>query len=158
MRRHRLTRTDWNGYALLMMIGGVVGVAGVFLPWANDYTAEGVNFSLQKPADVAGVLQTQWGPPVLVTALAVIVIATVLLTLGPRLLTMAAGALVIVASAVFIVEAIGAADAMAKMYRPGLGLYVTLLTGILLLPIGLVSVGVGQVLRRKGTATAPPSP
>jgi hypothetical protein len=156
MRRHRLTRADWNGYAVLMIIGGVVGVLGVFLPWANDYSAEDVNFSLSRPPGVAGVLHTQWGPPVLVAAIVVIVIAAVLIALGPRLLTVAAGVLVIVAGGVFIAEAIGATDSMAKMYRPGIGLYVTLLTGILLLPIGLVSVVVGQLLRRMGAATAPP--
>jgi hypothetical protein len=158
MRRHRLTRADWNGYAVLMIIGGAVGVLGVFLPWANDYSAEDVNFSLSRPSDVVGVLHTQWGPPVLVAAIVVIVVAAVLIALGPRLLTMAAGVLVIVAGGVFIAEAIGATDSMAKMYRPGIGLYVTLLTGILLLPIGLVSVGVGQLLRHKGTATDPPAP
>jgi hypothetical protein len=158
MRTRRLTRADWNGYAVLMVIGGAAGIAAVFLPWANDYTSESVNFSFNRADGVGGVLQTPWGPPVLVAALTVIVMATLLLTLGPRLLTMAAGALVIVAGLVFIVEAIGATDSMVKMYRPGIGLYVTLLAGILLLPIGLVSVGVGQVLRRKGAATAPPAP
>ena len=57
-----------------------------------------------------------------------------------------------------MLEAIGAADSMVKMYRPGLGLYVTLLTGILLVPIGLASTMVGHILRRKGAAIVPPGP
>ena len=158
MRTHRLTTADWKGYAVLTIVGGVVGIVAVLLPWANDYSAEHVNFSVQKATDVVGVLSTQWGPPVLVAAIAVVAAGIVLLVLGPRLLTMAAGALVVVAGIVFVVEAVAAADSMIKMYRPGLGLYITLLTGILLVPIGLVATTVGQILRREAPARVPPGP
>ena len=157
MRRHRFTRGDWIGYAVLIMIGGAVGVVAVFLPWANDYTAEDVNFSLSRPAEVVGVLQTQWGPPVLGAALAAVAIATLLLLLGPRRVTMVLAAAVVVAGLVFAAEAVSAADSMVKMYRPGLGLYVTLLAGILLVPIGLAAVAVSEIMRRQA-ATAPPAP
>ena len=158
MRKHRFSLWDWNGDALLMLAAGVAGVAGVFLPWANDYTADFVNFSFSKPDSIGGVMQTQWGPPVLVAALVVIAVAASMLIAGPRLLTMIVSLLGTVAGVVFVFEAIGAADAMVKMYRPGLGLYVTLLTGILLVPIGVAATMVGQILRRKHALTAPPSP
>ena len=158
MRKHRFSLWDWNGDALLMLAAGVAGVIAVFLPWANDYTAGFVNFSLRRPDGVAGVLQTQWGPPVLVAALVAITVAAAMLIAGPRLLTMIVSVLGAVAGVVFVLQAIGAADAMVKMYRPGLGLYVTLLTGILLVPIGVASTMVGQILRRKRAATDPPGP
>ncbi|MCX6363190.1 MAG: hypothetical protein NTW58_03275 [Actinobacteria bacterium] len=158
MRKHRFSLWDWNGDAILMLAAGVTGVIAVFLPWANDYTADFVNFSVSRPDDVGGVLQTQWGPPVLIAALVAIVVAASMLIAGPRLLTMIVSLLGTVAGIVFVLQAMGAADSMVKMYRPGLGLYVTLLTGILLVPIGLASTMVGQILRRKAAATAPPAP
>ncbi len=158
MRRHRFSLWDWNGDAVLMMTAGVAGVIAVFLPWANDYTADFVNFSLSRPDNVGGVLQTQWGPPVLIAASVSIAVAAAMLIAGPRFLTMIVSLLGTVAGVVFVVQAIGAADSMVKMYRPGLGLYVTLLTGILLVPIGVASTMVGQILRRKAAPTAPPSP
>jgi len=158
MRKHRFSLWDWNGDAILMLAAGVAGVVAVFLPWANDYTADFVNFSLSKPDGVSGVLQTQWGPPVLVAAIVAIAVGAAMLIAGPRLLTMIVSLLGTVAGIVFVLQAIGAADSMVNMYRPGLGLYVTLLTGILLVPIGVASTMVGQILRRKGAATAPPGP
>jgi hypothetical protein len=158
MRKHRFSLWDWNGDAILMLAAGVAGVVAVFLPWANDYTADFVNFSLSKPDSVGGVLQTQWGPPVLVAAIVAIAVGAAMLIAGPRLLTMIVSLLGTVAGIVFVLQAIGAADSMVNMYRPGLGLYVTLLTGILLVPIGVASTMVGQILRRKGAATAPPGP
>jgi hypothetical protein len=158
MRKHRFSLWDWNGDAVLMLAAGVAGVIAVFLPWANDYTADFVNFSLSRPDGVGGVLQTQWGAPVLVAALVAIAVAAAMLIAGPRLLTMIVSLLGTVAGIVFVLQAMGAADSMVKLYRPGLGLYITLLTGILLVPIGVASTIVGQILRRKGAATAPPGP
>ena len=158
MRKHRFSLWDWNGDAILMLAAGVAGVIAVFLPWANDYTADFVNFSLSQPEGVNGVLQTPWGMPVLVAAIVAILVAAAMLIAGPRLLTMIVSLLGAVTGIVFVPQAIGAADSMVNMYRPGLGLYVTLLTGILLVPIGVASTMVGQILRRKGAATAPPAP
>ena len=75
---------------------------------------------------------------------------------------MALAAAVVAAGVVYAVEAIAAADSMAKMYRPGIGLYVTLLTGILLVPIGLAAIAVGAIMRRSppaspASATVPPA-
>jgi hypothetical protein len=157
VRRHRFTRADWMGYAVLMLVGGAVGLVALFLPWANDYTEQFVNFSLSKPPEVVGVLQTQWGPPVLVAALAAVVAAVLLVILGPRRLSIALSLIVVAAGAVYALQALAAADSMVKMYRPGLGLYMTLLTGILLVPIGLASLLVGAAMRR-APVTAPPAP
>jgi hypothetical protein len=95
---------------------------------------------------------------VLVAAIVTIAAAAAMLIAGPRLLTTIVSLLGTVAGIVFVLQAIGAADSMVKMYRPGLGLYVTLLTGILLVPIGVASTMVGLILRRRLAATAPPAP
>ena len=161
IRRHRFTRADWIGYAVLMIAGGVVGLVALFLPWANEYTREFVNFSVSKPPEITGVLQTQWGPPVLVAALAAIVAAVSLVALGPRRFTIALSLVVVAAGAVYAVESISAADSMIDLYRPGLGLYLTLLTGILLVPIGLASLAAGAAMRaarRASVTPAPPAP
>lgn len=157
-RRHRFTRADWVGYAALMIAGGAVGLTALFLPWANEHTEQFVNFSFSKPPEVAGVLQTQWGTPVLAAALAAVTAAVLLLVLGPRRVTVALSLVVVAAGAVYALESVAAADSMAGLYRPGLGLYVTLLTGILLVPIGLASIAVGEVMRRHPTPSRPPTP
>jgi hypothetical protein len=158
IRRHRFTRADWAGYAVLIIMGGAAGVVALFLPWANDYTDQFVNFSLTRPPEVVGVLQTPWGPPVLIAALAAIAAAVVLLLLGPRRLSIVLSLAVVVAGAVYALEAIAAADSMVKMYRPGVGLYVTLLTGVLLVPIGLASLAVGAAMRSARRAELTPAP
>jgi len=158
VRRHRFTHADWVGYAVLMIIGGAAGLVALALPWANEYTREFVNFSPSKPPEIVGVLHTQWGPPVLVAALAAIAAAVALLLLGPRRFTTLLSLVVVVAGAVYALESIAAADSMIDLYRPGLGLYLTLLTGILLVPIGLASVAVGAAMRaaqRAEPASAP---
>lgn len=157
-RRHRFTRTDWVGYAVLMIAGGAVGVVSLFLPWANHCTEQFVNFGLSKPPEVVGVLQTQWGPPVLAAALAALAAAVLLLVLGPRRVTIALSLVVVAAGAVYAVESVAAADSMIDLYRPGLGLYLTLLTGILLVPIGLASLAVGAAMRAARRAAVTPTP
>ncbi len=161
LRRHRFTRADWIGYAVLMIAGGALGLVALFLPWANDYTREFVNFSLTKPPEVVGALQTQWGPPVLVAALAAVGAAGALIVLGPRRITIAPSLVVVAAGAVYAVESVAAADSMINLYRPGLGLYLTLLTGILLVPVGLASLAAGAAMRsaqRAAVTSAPPAP
>jgi hypothetical protein len=157
IRRHRFTRADWIGYAVLIIVAGGAGLVALFLPWANEYTDQFVNFSLSRPEGVVGVLQTQWGPPVLVAALAAIVAAAALLLVGPRRASIALSLVVVAAGVVYALEAVSAADSMVKMYRPGVGLYVTLLTGVLLVPIGLASLAVGAAMRA-GRATVTPAP
>jgi hypothetical protein len=93
-------------------------------------------------------LQTQWGLPVLIAALCVISVAVCMLLFGPRAITAVLGLVPIAAGVVFLVEAMGAFDGMGSAFRAGLGLYLTLLAGILLMPVGLASAMVGYVLRR----------
>ena len=147
IRRHRFTRADWIGYAVLVILGGAAGLVALLLPWANEYTRDFVNFSLTKPPDVLGVMQTQWGWPVLAAALATLAAAALMLVLGPRRITVVLSLVVVAAGAVYALEAVAAADSMLGLYRPGLGLYITLLTGILLVPIGLASLAVGAAMR-----------
>jgi hypothetical protein len=158
-RIHRFTRADWIGYAVLIMAGGLAGLVAVFLPWANELSRESVNFSLSKPADINGVLQTPFGPPVLAAAVCALVAAALLLLLGPRRVSPVLSAVVMLAGLVYVRESVAAADVMGGMFRPGIGLYVALLTGILLVPVGLASVAVGVMMRRDSAAPAqePPS-
>ncbi len=53
-----------------------------------------------------------------------------------------------------------AADYLGYAYKPGLGMYLTLLVGILLVPIGLCSALIAELLRRRPAATPkdPPAP
>jgi hypothetical protein len=158
VRSHRFTRADWIGYAVLILVGGVVGLVAVFLPWANAYTHESVNFSLSKPSGINGVMHTQFGPPVLAAALCAVVAAALLLLLGPRRLSPVLSGVVIVAGVVYAHEAVAAADVMGGVYRPGIGLYATLLTGVLLVPIGLASVAVGVMMYRGAAVRGPAGP
>ena len=154
-RRHRFTHADWVGYAVLVIIGGAAGLVALLLPWANEYTRGFVNFSFTKPPDVLGVMQTQWGWPVLAAALAALTAAVLLLVLGPRRVTVVLSLVVTAAGAVYALDSIAAADSMIGIYRPGLGLYVTLLTGVLLVPIGLASLAVGAAMRASLRRPAP---
>jgi hypothetical protein len=147
--RHTFKRRDWLGDACLMAAGGVIGLVALLLPWANDYSNEDVNFSLHRAADISGVMQTSWGPPVLVAALVSIAAAALMIVLGPRLLTVLLSLLAIAAGVVYVTQAIGAADAMVKLYRPGVGLYVVLLVGVLMLPVGIASAMVGLLTRSR---------
>jgi hypothetical protein len=45
---------------------------------------------------------------------------------------------------------------MMPYFKPGLGLYVTLLVGILLIPIGIASAMVGGILLRADSAARSP--
>jgi hypothetical protein len=108
-----------------------------------------VSFSLAKLAAANGVLQTHWGPPVLFAALCTVALGVAMLSLGPRLAVTVLSLGAVAAGAVMMMQAIAAADAMAGLYHPGLGLFVTLLTGILLVPIGFASLAVGLILRSR---------
>lgn len=147
--RHTFRRRDWLGDACFVAAGGALGLVALLLPWANEYSHEDVNFSLHRPAGISGVMQTPWGPPVLVAALVSLAVAALMIVLGPRLLTALLSLLAVVAGVVYVTQAIGAADAMVKLYRPGVGLYVVLLVGVLMLPVGIASAMVGLLMRSR---------
>jgi len=144
----RLLRRDWIGYGVVVLLCGVVLVVAVFLPWANVFTGHSVNFSLGKPGSVLGVIHTRWGVPALATALVVTTIGIVMLALRPRRYSFAIGFLIAAAGIVGFALADNAAAQIGDPVRPGIGLYVTLLLSILLVPIGLATAIVAFLLSR----------
>jgi hypothetical protein len=147
-RKVRLLHRDWVGYAVLVLICGVALIAAVFLPWANIDTGHSVNFSLGKPESVLGVIQTKWGVPALITALVVTVVGLVMIAVRPRRFSFALGFLLAGAGAVSFALADNAAAQIGDPVRPGIGLYTTLLVGVVLVPIGLATVIVAFMLSR----------
>ena len=110
-----------------------------------------------------GVLQTQWGPPVLASPSLLSAMAIAMLAFGPG----RAGRRPRPAHRggrrrhrASWPQAIGTPPPMVWMHRPGLGLYVTLFAGILLVPIGVASAVVAApcCTSPAGRATAPPAP
>ncbi len=163
--RPRLLRRDWIGDAVLTIIGGAVLVVAVFLPWANEDGRGFVNFSVRGATGLKGVLDTRWGAPALVLALAAVAVGVVMLLLPPRRFSWLLGVLVaLLGVAVFGV----AQDAAAHigLLDPGVGMYLTTLVGVLLAPIGLAAALVARfVSRAERTAAAaavrptdPPAP
>ena len=75
---------------------------------------------------------------------------------GPRRVTALMGLVSVVGGAVLAISCLDATDAMAPLFRPGLGLYVTILAGILLMPIGIASAMVGGILVRGERAAGRP--
>jgi hypothetical protein len=145
LRQPRLLHRDWVGDAVLTLVCGLLLVVSIFLPWVNEDGKGWVNFSLHGAKNLHGVLQTQWGPPALLLGLAVVVVATVMTLLRPRRLSWLLGALVAVLGiAVFFV----AQDAAANIgwFDPGVGMYITTLVGVLLVPIGLAAALVARLL------------
>jgi hypothetical protein len=164
LRQPRLLRRDWTGDAALVLVCGVLLTGAVFLPWVNEDGRGWVNFSFHGSGELNGVLQTHWGPPALLLALATVVLGVVMLLLPPRRLSWLLGALVaLLGVAVFGV----AQDAAAHIgyYDPGVGMYLTTLVGVLLVPIGLAAALVARFLSRADRdaavavpPTAPPAP
>jgi hypothetical protein len=165
-RQPRLLHRDWIGDAVLVVVCGVVLVAAVFLPWVNEDGRGWVNFSLHGSRQINGVLQTHWGPPALLLALATVVLGVVMLVLPPRRRSWLLGGFVaLLGVAVFGV----AQDAAAHIgfLDPGVGLYITTLVSVLLVPIGLAAALVARFLWRAEldaaaaacpTPAAPPAP
>jgi hypothetical protein len=150
--RRRISRRDWIGDAVVMLVAASAGVVGVFLPWANKPDGGDVNFSLTQAAGIRAAIQTPWGLQALLAAAAVVMVGTAMLWIGPRRVTASLGLVSVVGGAVFVISSLGATDAMAPLFKPGVGLYVTLLSGILLVPIGVASAMVGGILVRSERA------
>lgn len=157
----RLLRRDWVGDGVLMLLAGSTLVVSVFLPWANEDSPGQVNYGLSMPDSVRGVLQTQWGTPAVMLALCVIGLGVGVALTTPRRFSWVLGAL---AAALGVAVVVGSDAAGHIGFRsPGLGLYLTVLAGVLLVPIGLAAALVALVLTRaEGRAPddppAPPSP
>jgi hypothetical protein len=143
-----ICRRDWIGDAVVTLVVAATGLVGILLPWANEPGAGDVNFSLHAMRGVRSALQTPWGLHALLALAAVVIVGALMMCVGPRRITALLGLVIVVCGAVLVISCLAAADAMALMYRPGLGLYVTVLAGILLMPIGIASAMVGGILVR----------
>ncbi len=159
LKRVRLLRRDWTGDGILTLIAGAVLVIAVFLPWANEEIQGRVNYSPTLTGDINGVLQTQWGTPAIVVALIVSTLGVLVTLTTPRKSSWLLG----VAVAACGIAAVANADAAAGhigWLSPGLGLYLTMFMGVLLVPIGLAMGLVGWFVARAaaGASTAPPAP
>ena len=148
----RISRRDWVGDAVVTLVVATAGVIGIFLPWANGQSAGDVNFSLRQTAGISSAIHTTWGQHTLLTAAIVFLIGLIMLWAGPRGATAPLGLVTAIAGVVFVSSSLHAHEAMMPLFKPGLGLYVTLLTGILLMPIGIASAMVGGILLRAGHA------
>jgi hypothetical protein len=144
--KSRISRKDWVGDAVVTLAAAAAGVLGVFLPWANGQSVGDVNFSLHQTAGINSAIHTTWGQHTLLAAAIVVLIGLIMLWAGPRGATALLGLVTAVAGAVFVLSSLHAHAAMMPLFKPGLGLYVTFLTGILLMPIGIASAMVGGIL------------
>ena len=158
LRQPRILRRDWIGDAVLTLVCGVVLLVSVFLPWVNEDGKGWVNFSFDQAGGLNGVLDTRWGIPALVLALAVVAIGLVMVLTRPRRYSILLGVLVAVCG----VAAFGAAQDAASHIGwndPGLGMYLTTLAAVLLVPIGLAAALVAWILVRaeRLAAAAPPT-
>jgi len=155
-RTIRLTTRDWAGDGVITIVAGALLALAVLLPWANDRVAgRRVSYALTKPDEIAGALGTQWGLPVLVIAAVVVLLGVAMLALGPHRLALFSGLVVTMSGVTACMIALDAArEALSWEYAAGSGLMLTLLVGILLVPIGIASAMVGFMLRR--AAPEPP--
>jgi hypothetical protein len=145
-RRCRFTRRDWTGDCIITIAGGLVLLAGVVLPWANDDAGHQVNLSLTRPGSIRPALATDWGVTVLILGVAVLALGAMTLALGPKRLAVPCGAATAIAGVAVVAVDFRAAASMAPSFTPGLGIYIDVLAGILLVPTGFASAVVGHVL------------
>jgi hypothetical protein len=155
----RLLRRDWVGDGVLTLLAGAVLVAAVFLPWANEDGPGQVNYSPSMPDDINGVLQTQWGTPAIALALCVVALGAAVTLTTPRRFSWTLGVLV-AACGVAVVGVGSDAAGQIAFKSPGLGLYLTVFAGVLLVPIGVAAALVGWFVARAAAkaATGPPAP
>ncbi len=169
LRQPRLLRRDWIGDAVLVVVCAVVLLVSLRLPWVNEDGSGFVNFSFSQGDGLSGVLETQWGTPATVLALIIFAAGLVMLVTRPRRYSILLGVLVAACGvAVFGV----AQDAASQIgwYDPGIGMYLTTLVAVLLVPIGLAAALVAWLLLRAqrtaaaaavtpaGSPPAPPAP
>ena len=147
LHKVRLLRRDWIGYAVLVLCCGAAMLAGVFLPWANELNGRSVNFALGKPDDIVGILQTKWGVPALVLSIVVVLVGIAMLSARPRRFSPALGFVLAAAGAGCVALTDNATSALGGVFSPGVGLYVTLFVGVILVPIGLATALVAYLLR-----------
>lgn len=141
-----IVRRDWIGDGVLIVLFGALVAVAVFLPWANTDGGSQVNYSLNAAAGVHGALQTVWGWPTLLLAVAVIVVGITMLAVAPTKLSLLPCLAVSLAGVAVVLLCASAGWSIWRPLRPGLGLYLATLGGVLLVPTGLASALVGYIL------------
>jgi hypothetical protein len=159
----RFGRRDWIGDAVLALLAGVAVVAGTFLPFANDKTGD-LNYSATQAQGLHSSFAAGFGWPMLAFGLLAAGLAVAMLVLGPRRNALYLGVGLSVTGLLVIGQAGHAAASInfwgGDTIGPGLGLFVTSLAGILLVPIGIASGLVAWILtsRRFLERVAPDPP
>jgi len=144
---NRITRKDWIGDAVLAVMAGAVCVVSVFLPWANSQTPSSFNWGLTHPDTVVGLLSTEWGWPILGLALFATALGAAMLIVGPRRLGIVLGLLVAAAGLGVVLVAMDATQSTySVLTEAGLGAVLTLVAGVMLVPIGLAAAAVACVI------------
>jgi len=140
------SRKDWIGDGIVTLALGAAVVAGVFLPWANVSTGHDVNLSPHASPGINSALATPWGRPVLALAVVVVVVGVVMVATRPIKLSMLPCLAVSLAGVGITLTCFSAGWHVWDPMRPGLGLFVAALGGILLVPTGLASAMVAYIL------------
>jgi hypothetical protein len=144
--RRGFSRVDWIGDGVVTVVLGIFVAVAVFLPWANVSTGHDVNLSLRASPGVKGALAMSWGLPVLALAALVIVVGVVMVATRPVRLSMLPCLAVGLAGLGITLVCFSAGWSIWDPMRPGLGMFVATLGGILLMPTGLASAMVAYVL------------
>jgi hypothetical protein len=147
IRQPRILRRDWVGDGVLLLLAGSTLVVSLFLPWANEDIPGEVNYSLSMPESIRGVLQTQWGAPAVFLAVCVVALGIAVTLTTPRRFSWVLGALAALIGVAVVAVGSDAAGQIA-LKSPGLGLYLTVLVGVLLVPIGVAAALVALLLAR----------
>ncbi len=144
--RRGFSRADWVGDGVVTLTLGSAVTAGVFLPWANLSTGHNVNLSPNAARGVNAALATPWGGPVLALALAVVAIGAVMVLVRPSRLAALPCLGVSAAGVAITLVCFSAGWHVWDPLRPGLGLFIDTLGGILLVPTGIAAAMVACVL------------
>jgi hypothetical protein len=144
--RRGFSRADWVGDGIVTLALGAAVAAGVFLPWANLSTGHDVNLSPRATLGVNAALATPWGLPVLALACAVVAVGLVMPLLLPSRWAAAPCLGVSAAGLAITLLCFSAGWHVWEPLRPGLGLFIDTLGGILLVPTGLAAAMVACVL------------
>ncbi len=144
--RRGFSRADWVGDGVVTLALGLAVAVAVFLPWANVSTGKDVNLTLHAAPGVKSALATSWGLPVLALAALVVVVGVVMVVRRPVKLSILPCLAVGLAGLGITLVCFSAGWSIWDPMRPGLGLFVATLGGILLMPTGLASAMVAYIL------------
>ena len=144
--RRGFSRADWVGDGIVTVALGGAVMAAVFLPWANVSTGHDVNLSPRATPGINGALATPWGLPVLALAAIVVVVGLAMIARRPIRLSVLPCVAVSLAGLGVTLVCFSAGGNIWEPLRPGLGLYLATIGGILLMPTGLASAMVAYIL------------